>query len=541
LHVSRAIAEVKTMASDSIPPESKHPTVGQSYSVEQRAIQLLKPLLPSDWLWRKQTPDFFVDYHIEVVERGEPTGRVFGLQIKGVSNLKRRKNLIRYRMGRKHLSYYRDNARLPIFVALVDTTKGAAYWLFAQKYLREQASKANLDNQNSLTLRFEADDSFSNLARFGNVLAEAERYLRELFPGSPAAAISERERALNSLDPDIGVKLSFQDGHEVLKVSSGKPLSLGFRTLKPEGPEAFQALIDHGEIFKAEVEIIPPDSPLFQELMPSGKGLIHFEPDPREGCVQIACGSDPVMIAQLNGKWRAGAKSARFEGRLDRSPLGVELRIDDLSGTPQTSFDTPFRLGEWEGQSFSRLAWFDHVYAFIGTLADGREFRIDYLLEGIPLGSFVATAEQNQSMTRLKNAVDWLEKCRFVANYYGVDAILPKFGEITYAQQRDVEALHALATGNFVEDSIAGLPFGFSGSAQMTLPESWQSSTEPTTGTLKLIGPGEIGFFGQVIEIPEVEQLFTDMELIEIKVGESSKSLLFKGKKDSVWRREKTK
>jgi hypothetical protein len=529
------------VASDPIPPEPKHPTVGESYSVEQRAIQLLKPLLPGDWLWRKQSPDFFVDYHVEVVKHGEPTGRVFGLQIKGVSNLKRRKNLIRYRMGRKHLSYYRDNARLPIFVALVDTTKGAAYWLFAQKYLREQASKADLDNQNSLTLRFEADDSFSDLERFGNILAEAERYMRELFPGSPASAISARERALNSLDPNIGVKLSFQDGHEVLKLSSEKPLSLGFRTLKPEGPEAFQALVDHGEIFKAEVEIIPPDSPLFQELMPGGKGLIHFEPDPREGCVQIACGSDPGMIAQVNGKWRAGAKSARFEGHLERSPLSVALRINDLSGAPRTSFDTPVRLCEWEGQSFSRLAWFDHVHAFVRTLADGRQFRVDYLLEGIPLGGFVATADKNQSTARLKNAVDWLAKCRFVANHYGVDAILPNFGEIRYAQQRDVEVLHALATGNFVEDSIAGLPFGFSGSAQMLIPENWQSSTEPITGTLKLIGPGQMDFFGQVIEISEVEQLFTDMELVEIKLGESSKSLLFKGRKDSVWRREKTK
>ncbi|HMG06114.1 MAG TPA: hypothetical protein VK581_11675 [Chthoniobacterales bacterium] len=171
----------------------------------------------------------------------------------------------------------------------------------------------------------------------------------------------------------------------------------------------------------------------------------------------------------------------------------------------------------------SRLAWFDHVHAFVDTLADGRQFRIDYPLEGTPLGGFVASADKNPVTARLKNAVDWLAKCRFVANHYGVDAILPNFGEITYAQQRDVEVLHALGTGNFVADSIAGLPFGFSGSVQMPLPENWKSSTEPITGTLKLIGPGQINFFGQIIEIPEVEQFFTDMELVEIKVGESSK------------------
>jgi hypothetical protein len=145
----------------------------------------------------------------------------------------------------------------------------------------------------------------------------------------------------------------------------------------------------------------------------------------------------------------------------------------------------------------SRLAWFDHVHAFVDTLADGRQFRIDYPLEGTPLGGFVASADKNPVTARLKNAVDWLAKFRFVANHYGVDAILPNFGELTYARQRDVEVLHALGTGNFVEDSIAGLPFGFSGSVQMPLPENWKSSTEPITGTLKLIGPGQINFSGR--------------------------------------------
>lgn len=527
------------MASDHIPPKSKHPTIGKSFGIEHRAIQVLESLLPADWPWRKQSPDFFVDYHVEVVEHGEPTGRQFGLQIKGTSKAKRRKNYIRHRMPRKHLSYYRDNARLPIFVALVDTEKKAAYWLFAQRYLRGQATKADLDNKNSLTLRFDPQDSFADLERFRSALAQAEQYMRELYPGSPAAAISERERALSALDPEIGVKLSFQDGHEILKLTPAKPLSLGFRPLKSEGSAAFQALVEHGDIFKAEVEIIPPASPLFQELMPGHKGLIHFQPDTREGCVQIVYGSVPEMIAQINGRWRGGTKSVRFEGRLDRSPLSVNLRIEDGSGVPRSSFETPFRLSEWEKQPVSGLPWFDQVKSFIVAWAESREFRVNYFLEGTRVGGFVATANPNQATERLKNAVNWLAKCRFVANHYGVDAVLPKFGEITYAQQRDVEALYALATGASVEDSIAGMPFGFSGSPDMPVPDNWKSSQAPVSGTLKLLGTAEIGFFGSRIVVPEVEQFFTNMELTELKTGPTSISFVFKGRKDSVWMRRK--
>lgn len=224
-------------ASDSA--QSDHaPTIGETTRIERGAIKILESLFPEDWLLRKQSPDYFVDYHVEVVEHGEPTGHQFAVQLKGTSEAKRRKNFIRHQMERKHLSYYRDKARIPVFIVLADVSKKTAYWVFAQKYLREQASKAKLDNQGTLTVRFDPKDCFSDLERFSAALREAEQYLRDLYPGSPTAAISERKRALEGLDADIGVDVSFKDGPRSSKAFSDEASLIQFPAAKGGGTES---------------------------------------------------------------------------------------------------------------------------------------------------------------------------------------------------------------------------------------------------------------------------------------------------------------
>jgi hypothetical protein len=523
----------------SSPSAGTAPTVGASFSVESQADQVLRSLLPADWLWRRQTPDFFVDYHVEFVERGEPTGLQFGLQIKGTASAKRRQNWIEYRMSRKHLLYYRDNARIPIFIAVVDVTKRTAHWLFAQRYLRDHAAKADLDNQNSLTLRFDPADCFSDLDRFRKALKEAERYIRDLYPGTPAAAVSEREQELQALDPDIGVKVSFVDGHEVLKLSPQKPLSLHLRSLKTDASESYQAMLEHGEIFKAEVEITPPPSPLFQKLMSTQIGLIHFEPEVRDGCIQVVCGGATPIVMQVDGKWRGGTKSVRFAGSLARAPLSIELGINTEEA--KTSFETPLNLSDWENQWLLRLPWFSEIHSFVSALATAEEFRTNYFIEGMPAGGFVATAKPSQAIQRVKKTLDWLEKCRSVAKHYDIDPILPKFGDITYSQERDVEALWALATGNIAEDSISDVVFPFSGGLEFRPPAYWQTSGDPVVGSIKLIGTGVFDFLGHAVEVSGMQHILTNMKLVKFELSGAKKSVWFKGQNSSVWIRQMTK
>lgn len=152
--------------------DDENETVGSRFETEQKAELILRSLLPARWLWRKQSPDFFVDYDIETIDCGELTGFHFALQVKGTRKSSSEK--VRLRMQRKHLKYYRDKARLPVFIAFVNVVRKKAYWVFAQKYLREQVSRSDVDDKKRLTLKLDTKDSFPDFDRFKNALQKAE-------------------------------------------------------------------------------------------------------------------------------------------------------------------------------------------------------------------------------------------------------------------------------------------------------------------------------------------------------------------------------
>jgi uncharacterized protein DUF4365 len=267
----------------------KKPTIGENFKTQREAENFVENFLV-EWLPRSQIPDVFVDFHCEVVEQGEPNGFEFGIQVKG--SKRGEKLRFKTRMERKPLIYYRDKARLPVFIILVDLIGRTAHWVFAQKYLRECPNKTAVDKQKTLTVKFDPADSLNDLERFREALRNADRYVRDLYPSSQKAAASAKEAVLEMLDPDISVKASFEDGCEVLPFDSRKELHYTFQGLTPEGFKSFQAMLEHGDDFEGSVEVTPPDSPLFKKLMNGKNGYIRFTPDRPDGRLQnYFCGA----------------------------------------------------------------------------------------------------------------------------------------------------------------------------------------------------------------------------------------------------------
>jgi hypothetical protein len=516
----------------------ENPTVGSRFETEQEAELILRSLLPSRWLWRKQSPDFFVDYDIETIDCGELTGFHFALQIKGTSKSSSEK--VRLRMQRKHLKYYRDKARLPVFIGFVDVVRKQVYWVFAQKYLREQLGRSDVDDQKSLTLKVDTEDSFSDLDRFKDALRKAELYMRELYPGSPKAAVAARKEELQSLDPDIDVDVSFERG-EKLTFTSRKPISLQLTGRGADQWKAYLAMLDHGDDFQAEVEVVPPESPLFQKLMPPGKRLIKFTPQRFKGCVQIICGTSPQTIIQVPGEWRGGRKSVKFQGILEKSPLSVELQLSDFleKASPEMSFNTPLRLSAWEGELISCLPWLEEIRSFLTALAAGEQFVLNYFINGMKLGGCEAVANPSQDTFRLKEEIDWLSRAQAVAVHYGSLAKLPSLVDISARTETDVEALWGLITGSVIEQSIAGIRFTIRTDPTVALPTNSEQTDKPISGDMKMVGTATFDFFGQLIEVPDTEQVFTRMELVDCESDSKSRHLTFEGKEKATLTRRK--
>jgi hypothetical protein len=517
----------------------KKPTIGESFKTQHEAVNFLKTLLPSEWIWKEENPQFFVDFHVEVGEEGEPTGFEFRAQVKGTK--RGNKFALKRRIDCKHLRYYRDQARVPVFIILVDLIGRTAHWLFAQRYLRKCPNKTAVDKQRTLTLKFDPADSLNDLERFREALRDADRYVRDLYPGSQKAAASAREAELQELDPDINIKASFEDGCEVLRFNTRKELHYTFQGLTPEGFKSFQAMLDYGDDFDGAVRVTPPDSPLFRKLMSGENGYIHFEPDRPDGCLQIICASTQEVI-QIEGKWRVGRQSIRFEGRLEKSPLQVELRIDDWleDGKSKVSFDSPISLIEWEGQSVLRLASFDQIRSLVLALANRDELTIKYFLNGTNVGCLTAVADKNKPMNtpmeRVGSAVNWLAKVRQVAVHYGVNAMLPKWKDITRKMEDTVEALDALAKNKAREEQISGAQFKILASPHLKFPDDNSSAV---LGTMKVTGCVTFDFFGREITVSNVEQVLANMRLLSTTATPKAKEFVFEGQEGAVLIRRK--
>lgn len=117
-------------------------------------------------------------------------------------------------------------------------------------------------------------------------------------------------------------------------------------------------------------------------------------------------------------------------------------------------------------------------------------------------------------------------------------ARLPRLSEITRKTQDDVEALWGLITGNTVEHSIAGVRFSIQAKPDVRVENEGQSAS-PTCGDMKLIGTATFDFFGQPIDVPDTEQLFRQMKLVDSKSDSISRQLTFEGQDDATFSRRK--
>jgi hypothetical protein len=268
-----------------------HSSVGKPYEIDQSAIKFFLRCLPNDWLPRKQDPDFFVDYEVETVEQGEPTGLKFAAQVKGYEDVSGKRPLS-YSFNTKHLLYYLERSKHPVFLFLINVTASEGYWLYAQKHLKEMASQKALANQSSLTLHFNGGDSLSNFTKFRCLLPEAEKFARDLHPGSIWAASQKRKAELESKDPRCSVSVSVKDGVEHITILPKESHSFEMR-VSSKNIEGWQNFTERGtevKVERGEVEII--GAPLLEQALEAdagGHSTIQFIAEQNVN-IQIFCG-----------------------------------------------------------------------------------------------------------------------------------------------------------------------------------------------------------------------------------------------------------
>ncbi len=490
--------------------------------------------MPPSWLLRRQHPDFAVDYQVEIVE-GEPTGFRFAAQIKGARHRGRVK--LQRKISTKTLRYLRDAERLPAFIFLIDVDLGSAHWVFAQQYLREKVPLARL-RQRTVTVRFSDENDLSDLPRFRQFLIRAEKYVTDLFPGTPLAAISKRKNDLERLDPRMEVKVSMVEGREQIEIEPRESLSIA-RIIAGENTRhavAVDSFVRHGEPLELPPENIQVDSPLLEALLAECRGeamLVQPPKHPGTLRVEFDTSQEASSLLHIDGSWRMGTESLTFTGSIPGTPLTVESRIvpTDFVSRKELLVSFGFNWQRWEGRRLTALPWFAEIQRLVTQIVDGLPVRISWFLDGN--GLCQAELNDTPDLEAGIQTLAWFGRCREICRRFRIDAILPSISQLTSEALRETDRIAELIEGRELQFTIPPQPFTINFSTKTDLPSRKPDSSESQT-RFDIVSPKVFQFFGKEIVLPNLKQSFENVELINEKIEGRKVSLFWQATDRSI-------
>jgi hypothetical protein len=513
--------------------QDKHSSVGKSFKIDQRAVKVFLDWVPDNWLPRKQDPDFYIDYLVEIVENGEPTGKHFGVQIKGYEDCTKKTKPLSYSFKTKHLKYYLRSQH-PVFLFRVNVTTREGYWLFSQKYLKEKVPRQGLDQQKNLTIQFTADDSLFNDAKFRCLLPEAERFVRDLHPGSPRAALSKREAELESLDPRCSVSISIENGKEHIAVVSNEDFSFTAK-INHQGEKKWQRLLERGEKIKVKREHLEfIGAPILQEALKNVEGEFEIEYGKEiPGSVHVISKTEPGKVIPIDGKFRSGTKVFSFRGGFPDSPLSIcyETSWDAAFKAKPFNFSLSFKPKNWIGQPILSLAYFDQTASFANAFSGTQGPEIEIFIQGNSLQKGVLSNGNGDIARGIRYVIDWFCRCRWLANHFKINPLFPPFEKLGRKQMDALDRLYVLFTQQGTAVSSPNIQIEFS--SDRIVSEDIIASSDKV---LRMEKPAQtFNFMGTPVTLDPIQHIFTEVEIIsQTKLNDGTVKVVFSGTKNTT-------
>jgi len=430
-------------------------SITRSRVIDQKAQKIFVNKIPDTWLIREQHPDIYVDYFIEIGKETKlPSGILCGIQLKGTESPKYAKDTIKLQFATKPLIYYRDNFRLPLFIMHVDVNLEKCYFLFIQKWLIENQTDDRWRSQKKITLRFNLSDNLDDSPSIYSKVVEAEKYMRNLWPGTISAATEYEKNKLKSLDQrfDIDISQSNKNINYNLIPRENVPLLFSFKNTK-ENEEAFRALFDYGDdcILRGE-DLRIKGSKLFDEIFNRSVGG-EFQIGTHKNIVFIELSilaEDSSVISFLSGikgPLSGGRKGIKIDARHQNSPLKVSVFFDGLKFYSGLIFRSSVEFDEsiWINHKVQTLPYFDDLYRFFKELKKGRKVQIRCTYQGNQLFNGLTEGDEiNNYLKSIHNYLEAISKLRKIQSYFNSDIFLPSSSNITIEDYNNINVVHSL-------------------------------------------------------------------------------------------------
>ena len=507
----------------------------ESHDIDAAAKRIFKSTLPTDWEIRKQSPDYRIDYQVELFQDQQSTGLWFNVQLKGTKSPRFSKSgqYVSFALQSEHLAYYVEKVPLPVFLVVVDVRKKRGWWIFLQQYALEDLTHKPWQKQKSLTVRLPRSNSLADASEIRSAVEHAERFMRDLRPSRVQPAIKQEKARLEELDPRFVVSLRADERATHVHLQAKEKVELPLKITGEHAQQKLAQVVEAGEKVEfSQGEAIVSGSPLFEGL----GGPKAFDPGHQKSAgVRLALLTPKgieMCSLHFQGHWRCGTKRGTFEGCLERSPL--TLRVPLEINNCETQVHLGFDISQWSGQRLRSLAYFQEISRFFRTVDDERldhgcaDVQIEIVVSGggtLPLNARVGVSEWLRDYAEVVSTV---EKARRVAECLELDLNFPNhFAEVDI---REIHLLHGVISGGEYRCSAprVRLRAPLSRPDVLSLLKMRSSRNRPFAATFPLSRP--LPFLGEQVELDNVQIEITEIYLSS-KRGRLEKEARDEGRK----------
>lgn len=394
--------------------------------------------------------DFGIDYYLEGFrDDGAIDGLHIGVQLKG----KRRPKytacglFVIFPVKTSHLEYFLDRCTLPMMLIGYDVSSNRGFWLSLQQYLHSLPDQL-WRKQKSKQVRVPVENELSDQARFCRARIEAVDFMRELRPGSPAAAVQGLERHLRLTEPraDFSVTQAGRDTHIVVTPRESMSIELELLGTQESKARVLNDLVNAGKSIAFSdygVEAVLRGSPIVEGKSPAS---VHFY---REQVASLNLNSDTSSRTgvSITGRIRSGATQAEFQSSSDLKELSIAMEL--ASTSPGADIDFRVNLERWDGADLRMVPNFDLLKRLFLPIPDSLSCELELMCLGNSVIKSRLTFESDSELALLGRLIGYLSKARDVARVLNKSIVWN--GELSRADVHAIDVLYALSRGEPVE------------------------------------------------------------------------------------------
>lgn len=422
-------------------------TLSKQQIIDQRAQRIFEPLLPSDWIVRERTPDYRIDYVVEVFENGESTGTEFAVQLKGTKKPRIVRDTARFSIESQHLAYWVDRTRHPVFLVLLDVEKEAGWWVFVQKLVLEGGVCKPWRSQKSVTIALPLQNSLNDTALLRKSADDAVLYMSGVWPGAVETAIRAEKCRLESLDPRFEVRIhaTEEGSRRDCLLTTDAPVTISIRFPPPVGEASVEELLARGEpIGYREGQMEASGSELFAE---AARRSVRMQIQWHGDCdVKLCSDKGALLVGPVPGKIRGGTRDWRFEGEIGRGVFRLSTDIvRPVDAAPMIQCNWKLDLSLFDGKPLLDLPYFDQLYTFFETVAGDGWLVLEFCRDGNRIFAYRIDLSLHRSrFAGLHEFLTPVHRAREIARRFGIAPTLPTgFGPDAPV---DIDHLYMLTT-----------------------------------------------------------------------------------------------